>query len=983
MSALQRNYSQKTYSRRALKRRKQEYSSSSSSDHSPERPTLAPTVLTPSQRSQKRRKIDGRPSETLRHAISDEEVSELPRMNHAQPSRSASQKSSSSRPKSTSRTSLASTRSHASPEPSSSTARALRRQATPISSEKTVKDLSDLFNFSDPPQEHTELSSAKPRSSNGGVVRRMLRRTRTDTSLSSSNASQSNMDVSVPIQVPSTPPKKLVHSRTESFIDLTSPSGSRHSVGDDSTPHTPSKSRSFDDTNSPPARPLITGAAATSNIRTYGGKSRSFLVALPSSKLGMNSHSQSHDDLLGALAGESQDQEEDDLEVRESYAELRARWGVDNSEDDLYPPYATVESPSGSPSGKRKGKGKEIPRGPLLPPNMMNDLKSISELRSKGETRRFLDEMGYLFEGLDEKGALSVRRGSALELVTKLCDEDFVRRAKAADFFGRAWEALRKAGAGNGDKVLDTVITLFSSLLSKDPRDLSDLATKADSDFASTLLHLLDTLTRDTDPLWLIECGLNDAELKRAGIGKLERANLQNLIRIIRQKSALFEESDVISNRLLLSLTLNTLPPHVLSSPPRNSSTGLTTKLTSHLSPILSSLEHEIASLASRLESYTSGLPLFPNTLNASSSGDTVCLKHVDHLLRLIDAYLLGQWTDDRDDEGSGSGRALREMAESQRKDLANMIGSLLVYTEVISNVSQFNTDMKEIASKCQESTLRVLINLSHQNSPWCQTLLSLGSVDLEKGHVILPSVVRTIMFSNRQRTALTKPSKKDADVKMEDDGVGMMGGEDDEGDIAAQLLDRLCLGLGLLTNLVQVAEETKDLVREIEMNPSCTFKRSCTLSCQCPVSTRINGIDCLALVYKDYLPQTASPTGGLSSTRDEVQLLVRGHISVLFGLLLQNPINYVTANQRILLASLPGTSNKAKVDGLIESAKEFWEFYVRFTRKVEQGVDEDDDEEQRDEETVRPGGRMLKDREGEDVARDVVKFFEALRERC
>ena len=35
-----------------------------------------------------------------------------------------------------------------------------------------------------------------------------------------------------------------------------------------------------------------------------------------------------------------------------------------------------------------------------------------------------------------------------MEIVTKLCDPDFVRQAKAADFFSRAWEALREAGGG-------------------------------------------------------------------------------------------------------------------------------------------------------------------------------------------------------------------------------------------------------------------------------------------------------------------------------------------------------------------------------------------------------------------------------------------------------------------------------------------------------------------------------------------------------
>lgn len=104
------------------------------------------------------------------------------------------------------------------------------------------------------------------------------------------------------------------------------------------------------------------------------------------------------------------EEEEDEFETRESYADLRARWGVDNSEDDPYP--LITESQSPPHTNKTKGKQKQThPSFSRLPAGMMNDLKSISELRSKGESRRFLDDMGYLFEGLDPEGAIGVRRG--------------------------------------------------------------------------------------------------------------------------------------------------------------------------------------------------------------------------------------------------------------------------------------------------------------------------------------------------------------------------------------------------------------------------------------------------------------------------------------------------------------------------------------------------------------------------------------------
>ncbi len=124
---------------------------------------------------------------------------------------------------------------------------------------------------------------------------------------------------------------------------------------------------------------------------------------------------------------------------------------------------------------------------------------------------------------------------SALEIVTKLCDPDFVRKAKAADFLGRAWEGLREAGAGEGDKVstqfrplytfsnlmsqvLDSILVFFAALVSRDPVDATDLATRLD--FRPTLLRLLAHLTHENDPLWLVSCGLQPSALRAAGIAR-------------------------------------------------------------------------------------------------------------------------------------------------------------------------------------------------------------------------------------------------------------------------------------------------------------------------------------------------------------------------------------------------------------------------------------------------------------------------------
>ena len=121
---------------------------------------------------------------------------------------------------------------------------------------------------------------------------------------------------------------------------------------------------------------------------------------------------------------EAPPEDEDMQDVRhESYTDLRTRWGVDNSED------PTLNVP-------------------------INDLNSLSEMRSRGETRRFLDEVGYLVEGLEPTAGKAVHRSTAIEVVTKMCDETFVRKSADADFAARAWTALTACGAGTGeDKV--------------------------------------------------------------------------------------------------------------------------------------------------------------------------------------------------------------------------------------------------------------------------------------------------------------------------------------------------------------------------------------------------------------------------------------------------------------------------------------------------------------------------------------------------
>lgn len=223
--------------------------------------------------------------------------------------------------------------------------------------------------------------------------------------------------------VPATPTKltkrMLGRSKTDSSLD-SGPSPSRSIAFTTSLPALTSPPKTLPVANpSQDAPPL---KRATSIKRTYAGKSRSFLVSQPVG--------------IGNVPDET---EEDEFAPRESYASLRSRWGVDNSEDDPYlmaqgelssptrsisRTNSIVSTPSSSPRKvTAKGKARALPEFDL-PNGMMNPLKSITELRSKGESRRFLDEVGYLFEGMEPGGGIGLRRATYVSssLASKIID---------------------------------------------------------------------------------------------------------------------------------------------------------------------------------------------------------------------------------------------------------------------------------------------------------------------------------------------------------------------------------------------------------------------------------------------------------------------------------------------------------------------------------------------------------------------------------
>lgn len=114
-------------------------------------------------------------------------------------------------------------------------------------------------------------------------------------------------------------------------------------------------------------------------------------------------------------------------------------------------------------------------------------IKSVHELRETGGNTRFMDEMEYLAEGLEDEG--SSRRTTLLEICKKSKDGDFIRKLKSTDYADKILKVLpqvvdtdpvaaflvlfiaQKIFEDNGANVLHSLVTdssflhsIFSSL---------------------------------------------------------------------------------------------------------------------------------------------------------------------------------------------------------------------------------------------------------------------------------------------------------------------------------------------------------------------------------------------------------------------------------------------------------------------------------------------------------------------------------------
>ncbi|KAJ4474884.1 hypothetical protein J3R30DRAFT_3295167 [Lentinula aciculospora] len=786
-------------------------------------------------------------------------------------------------------------------EPESESCKRPKIDSTALSSTpKATRNFSHILD--------TALSPSAP-STPTRLVKRMLGRSKTESSLGDPKESSSSSS-------------KSLLDRTSSLPSLASPTKSS----------LPSPSTSVVLTSSSPQRPAII------NKRTYAGKSRSFLVAMPADQ---------------SLPEELQD----DYNSRESYAVLRNRWGVDNSEDDPYPDLpspskSNTTTPTGSPL-KGKGKGRLKQEINALA-NAIQPLRSITEIRNKGENRRFMDEVGYLLEGMGKDETSALQKASALEIVSRLCEPDFIRQAKAADFLQSTWDAFIEAGGGKGeDQVFDALLVAFAALVSRDLVSLTDLAqrdhspsssTSSQRSFVTTLFSLVACLLPDADPLLIISrSSTPDGQLKSLGIMKTDRAVLKTLHTVMTSQARIFPSITPISNALLLTHTLAAVPVELLSYV--------------HVSPLLRSLRAQLQPAIDGVNVKPSPSKITPTGSSTSKISSTLHLipfSAIHDLLALLDSHLLEQWEPLQEPDQE---KCHRLLDEARGEWLADGLVAVGVTAELsASRPESKNKHKLKAPSRCTEIVFRVLVSLTHSDPLWSQTLTNNS---------------QAVMFIVRAITAKATIIPKAEDIVHDDKMADYVSSEEGDMDqptgateqsLLANALDRLCLSLGLLTNLVQVVDEAKTILRSTMLDPDCIHK---TLPCFpiCSCRRRMSLVQILVATYEHQLPiidpASVNPTKSVMKSEfpksplalkieqqqeaeADVYFLL-GHLSVLFGLLMMDS----PQNQEIVLDALPllhedtelssSTAirrKQQKLAQLVENASELGVFYAVISRR-------------------------------------------------
>lgn len=533
----------------------------------------------------------------------------------------------------------------------------------------------------------------------------------------------------------------------------------------------------------------------------------------------------------------------------------------------------------------------------------LTDLRTVNQQRARGESTRFEDKFQYMVDGLGPSEPLGVRRSSANEVLRKMLDTDFTRRLKSSGFIERVYAEFRRAGAGEGDRVLDPALAYLIATVGRDQRVAEALLLITPSQFDKSaeddpLEPKSDLIARLSEMLARPWAGEPVGAAGAKGLSKPETMAMRSLRETIDKSHLIEPGSFEVNLRSLVLVAVSVIAscePRTNFKPQERLVTG------GALDAVCGAFVQETRTLELRITRYSTGLDLLP-------PDGSVSITLIDTCLRLLDAM------------GSSCAEASAAL-EHHRELIAPGLVNVLLVSYLLTR-DPVEDKLKQNAIECLLSTLGRLIHLT-LDPDWC--------VSLAKDPKLVSTLVRLVRAARstaaREGRGRFDLPPRDAPAargaKPEDDPMsdGAAVASEEGGPAAGKHnSDVLCLVVGTLANLAELAEDVKHALRTTFLDRDCMEEPRCVRECQCP--NRHSAIHVLLDLHADNLDDiddvrpAAAPAGPAVRDAKDVDMnvedenassikvtrtFVNGYAAMLLGLVMVD----ASENQEIIATAL------------------------------------------------------------------------------
>jgi hypothetical protein len=425
------------------------------------------------------------------------------------------------------------------------------------------------------------------------------------------------------------------------------------------------------------------------------------------------------------------------------------------------------------------------------------ELKSVSSLRSAGETRRFTDELDYLLSGLDSSRPLAIRQTACLETVLKMCPTLSVFADEDED------------EASHEDDEMETGA----------PPDLADEISKAEALEFLRGLRLTDRSQNILSALIACGCGAQFYEEAFDSSGLLDSILALYFARLLSPEvgfgeDLLRENEDIVV--LLLSSMITRCKSNALSLPVQRADARRSNKSNKRLEQPTQAIFNAVRSCG-----------ILAAKKDDSLSTTNLLLYALEHFLPILSPVAISSLI--REDEEAPSSQArtstplldhLVDMcldAEKNRSDPASTKTLLQVKTCIASLLSRSDEIDEELAtiarSKVQPALTalrRSLVNMGRKVDLALLRLLILATQDCPENCELIASSDVCI----EQLLALAVPT-----AALPQTPRKKKSSEADE--VAPAQIEHQCVLLGLLTNILEHCPSKRSHVAQMKPNSS------------------------------------------------------------------------------------------------------------------------------------------------------------------